>query len=201
MKKSVKAVIIAVAAVILVAAIVVGGLMIGGIVNVGNIGNKRTASIGTVEVNETGLNAYKTFPQVYKTVLKSLYDLSDETVEEFYAANGEGWSVYTVSVWVKNKDDIAIVISNAKSQLNGTENIWVCSKTNDADYVTVAPDAEGEFSFTVLAKGYDSADAVKKNLKALNPSIVFAENENAADQTFVKFDMTNADKFAIDIKF
>lgn len=198
MKKSAKAVIIAVAAVILVAAIVVGGLMIGGVVNVGE---ERTASIGTVEVNETGLNAYKTFPQVYKTVLKSLYDLSDETVEEFYAANGEGWSVYTVSVSVKNKDDIAIVVSNAKSQLNGTGNIWVCSKTNDTDYVTVAPGAEGEFSFTVLAKGYDSTDAVKKNLKALNPSIVFAENENAADQTFVKFDMTNADKFAIDIKF
>lgn len=198
MKKSVKAVIIAVAAVILVAAIVVGALMLGGVINVGE---KRTASIGTVEVNETGLNAYKTFPQVYKTVLKSLYDLSDENVEEFYSTNGEGWSVYTVSAWVKNKDDIAIVISNAKSQLNGTGNIWVCSKTNDTDYVTLAPGAEGEFSFTVLAKGYDSADAVKKNLKALNPSIVFAENENAADQTFVKFDMTNADKFAIDIKF
>ncbi len=198
MKKSVKAVIIAVAAVILVAVIVVGALMLGGVINVGE---KRTASIGTVEVNETGLNAYKTFPQVYKTVLKSLYDLSDETVEEFYSTNGEGWSVYTVSVSVKNKDDIAIVISNAKSQLNGTGNIWVCSKTNDTDYVTLAPGAEGTFSFTVLAKGYDSADAVKNNLKDLNPSIVFAENENAADQTFVKFDMANVDKFAIDIKF
>ena len=42
---------------------------------------------------------------------------------------------------------------------------------------------------------------MKSALKKLNPSIVFAENKSAADQTFVKFDMINAEKFAIDIKF
>lgn len=197
MKKNVKIILIVVA-VILAAAVIVGGLILGGVIVVGE---KRTASAQTIEIDETGLTAYKAYPQVYKTVLKSLYDLNDENIDDFYSSNGAGWNVYTVTVNVKNREDVAIVISNAKSQLNGTENIWVCAKTSDNDYVTVAPNSEGSFSFTVLAKGYDSADAVMKNLKSLNPSIVFAENPNAANQTFVKFDMTNADKFAIDINF
>lgn len=197
MKKNVKTILIVVA-VILAVAVSVGGLILGGVIVVGE---KRTASAQTIEIDETGLTAYKAYPQVYKTVLKSLYDLNDENIDDFYSSNGAGWNVYTVTVNVKNREDVAIVISNAKSQLNGTENIWVCAKTSDNDYVTVAPNSEGSFSFSVLTKGYDGADAVMKNLKSLNPSIVFAENPNAANQTFVKFDMTNADKFAIDINF
>lgn len=198
MKKKVKILLIAIAAVILVAAIVVGGLILGGVINVGE---KRTATASTIEVNEAGLDPYKMHPQVYKTTLAGIYSLSDKDIEDFYATNGEGWNVYNVTVKVKNKDDVAIVISNASSQLNGTGSIWVKSKIVENDYVTVAPGAEAEFTFSVLAKGYDSADAVKENLKALNPSIVFAENPNAADQTHVRFDMNGAEKFAIDIKF
>ena len=67
--------------------------------------------------------------------------------------------------------------------------------------MTIAPGETGTFTFNVLAKGYSSPDDVKSALKKLNPSIVFAENKSAADQTFVKFDMINAEKFAIDIKF
>ena len=105
------------------------------------------------------------------------------------------------TVSIKNRSDTAIVISNAKSEANGTDNIWVCSRTNEANYVTIAPGETGTFTFNVLAKGYNSPDAVKSALKKLNPSIVFAENKSAANQSFVKFDMANADKFAIDIKF
>ena len=101
----------------------------------------------------------------------------------------------------RHRSDTAIVISNAKSEANGTDNIWVCSRTNEANYVTIAPGETGTFTFNVLAKGYNSPDAVKSALKKLNPSIVFAENKSAANQSFVKFDMANADKFAIDIKF
>lgn len=197
MKKNVKIILIVVA-VILAAAVIVGGLFLGGVINVGE---KRTASMSTIEINETGLTAYKTYPQVYKTVLKSLYGMTEENVDDFYTTNGDGWTVYDVTVTVKNKEDIAIVISNAKSAVNGTQGLWICSKSSENDYVTVDSGSEDTFTFTVLAKGYDSADAVKEQLKSLNPSIVFAENPNAADQTFVKFDMTNADKFAIDIKF
>ena len=115
--------------------------------------------------------------------------------------NCDGWNVYTQTVAIKNRSNIAIVISNAKSDANGTDNIWVCSRTREAEYVTIAPGETGTFTFNVLAKGYSSPDDVKSALKKLNPSIVFAENKSAADQTFVKFDMINAEKFAIDIKF
>ena len=180
MKKGKKAAIIIIA-VIAAAAIVVGGLVLGGVIPVGN---KRTASAQEIVVDDTAMTAYKTIPQVYKITL-----------------NCEGWNVYAQTVSIKNRSDTAIVISNAKSEANGTDNIWVCSRTNEADYVTIAPGETGTFTFNVLAKGYNSPDAVKSALKKLNPSIVFAENKSAANQSFVKFDMANADKFAIDIKF
>ena len=185
MKKGKKAAIIIIA-VIAAAAIVVGGLVLGGVIPVGN---KRTASAQEIAVDDT------------KITLKSLYGMSADDVAKFYENNCEGWNVYAQTVSIKNRSDTAIVISNAKSEANGTDNIWVCSRTNEADYVTIAPGETGTFTFNVLAKGYNSPDAVKSALKKLNPSIVFAENKSAANQSFVKFDMANADKFAIDIKF
>ena len=179
MKKGKKAAIIIIA-VIAAAAIVVGGLVLGGVIPVGN---KRTASAQEIAVDDTAMTAYKTIPQVYKITLKSLYGMSADDVAKFYENNCEGWNVY------------------AKSDANGTDNIWVCSRTNEADYVTIAPGETGTFTFNVLAKGYNSPDDVKSALKKLNPSIVFAENKSAANQSFVKFDMANAEKFAIDIKF
>lgn len=197
MKKGKKAAIIIIA-VIAAAAIVVGGLVLGGVIPVGN---KRTASAQEIAVDDTAMTAYKTIPQVYKITLKSLYGMSADDVAKFYENNCEGWNVYAQTVSIKNRSDTAIVISNAKSEANGTDNIWVCSRTNEANYVTIAPGETGTFTFNVLAKGYNSPDAVKSALKKLNPSIVFAENKSAANQSFVKFDMVNADKFAIDIKF
>ena len=190
MKKGKKAAIIIIA-VIAAAAIVVGGLVLGGVIPVGN---KRTASAQEIAVDDTAMTAYKTIPQVYKITLKSLYGMSADDVAKFYENNCEGWNVYAQTVSIKNRSDTAIVISNAKSEANGTDNIWVCSRTN-------APGETGTFTFNVLAKGYNSPDAVESALKKLNPSIVFAENKSAANQSFVKFDMANADKFAIDIKF
>lgn len=200
MKKGKKTAITAIIiiAVIAVAAIVIGGLILGGVIPVGNA---RTASAQEIAVDDTAMNAYRTIPQVYKITLKTLYGMSADDVSKFYENNGEGWNVYAQTVSIKNRSDTAIVISNAKSEANGTGNIWVCSRTNEADYVTVAPGETGTFTFNVLAKGYSSPDDVKAALKNLNPSIVFAENKSAANQSFVKFDMTSAQKFAIDIKF
>lgn len=198
MKKGKKAAIIIIA-VIAAAAIVVGGLMIGGVIPTGN---KRTASAKEITIDDTAMGvAYKSYPKVYKTTLRSLYGMSENDVAKVYENNCDGWNVYTQTVAIKNRSNIAIVISNAKSDANGTDNIWVCSRTREADYVTIAPGETGTFTFNVLAKGYGSPDDVKSALKKLNPSIVFAENKSAADQTFVKFDMINAEKFAIDIKF
>ncbi len=197
MKKGKKAAIIIIA-VIAAAAIVVGGLMIGGVIPTGN---KRTASAKEITVDDTAMVAYKSYPKVYKTTLRSLYGMSENDVAKVYENNCDGWNVYTQTVAIKNRSNIAIVISNAKSDANGTDNIWVCSRTREADYVTIAPGETGTFTFNVLAKGYNSPDDVKSALKKLNPSIVFAENKSAANQTFVKFDMINAEKFAIDIKF
>lgn len=135
MKKGKKAAIIIIA-VIAAAAIVVGGLVLGGVIPVGN---KRTASAQEIAVDDTAMTAYKTIPQVYKITLKSLYGMSADDVAKFYENNCEGWNVYAQTVSIKNRSDTAIVISNAKSEANGTDNIWVCSRTNEADYVTIAP--------------------------------------------------------------
>ena len=197
MKKGKKAAIIIIA-VIAAAAIVVGGLMIGGVIPTGN---KRTASAKEIVVDKDTITACRNHPKTYKSSLKHLYGMTPEDVEKFYENNCEGWNSYFQTVARKNNSNITIVISNAKSDANGTDNIWVCSRTREADYVTIAPGETGTFTFNVLAKGYSSPDDVKSALKKLNPSIVFAENKSAADQTFVKFDMINAEKFAIDIKF
>ena len=154
MKKGKKAAIIIIA-VIAAAAIVVGGLVLGGVIPVGN---KRTASAQEIAVDDTAMTAYKTIPQVYKITLKSLYGMSADDVAKFYENNCEGWNVYAQTVSIKNHSDTAIVISNAKSEANGTDNIWVCSRTNEADYVTIAPGETGTFTFNVLAKGYNSPD-------------------------------------------
>ena len=197
MKKGKKAAIIIIA-VIAAAAIVVGGLMIGGVIPTGN---KRTASAKEIVVDKDTITACRNHPKTYKSSLKHLYGMTPEDVEKFYENNCEGWNSYFQTVAIKNNSNITIVISNAKSDANGTDNIWVCSRTREADYVTIAPGETGTFTFNVLAKGYSSPDDVKSALKKLNPSIVFAENKSAADQAFVKFDMINAEKFAIDIKF
>ena len=139
MKKGKKAAIIIIA-VIAAAAIVVGGLVLGGVIPVGN---KRTASAQEIAVDDTAMTAYKTIPQVYKITLKSLYGMSADDVAKFYENNCEGWNVYAQTVSIKNRSDTAIVISNAKSEANGTDNIWVCSRTNEANYVTIAPAKPG----------------------------------------------------------
>ena len=119
MKKGKKAAIIIIA-VIAAAAIVVGGLVLGGVIPVGN---KRTASAQEIAVDDTAMTAYKTIPQVYKITLKSLYGMSADDVANFYENNCEGWNVYAQTVSIKNRSDTAIVISNAKSEANGTDNI------------------------------------------------------------------------------
>ena len=111
MKKGKKAAIIIIA-VIAAAAIVVGGLMIGGVIPTGN---KRTASAKEITVDDTAMVAYKSYPKVYKTTLRSLYGMSENDVAKVYENNCDGWNVYTQTVAIKNRSNIAIVISNAKS--------------------------------------------------------------------------------------
>lgn len=202
MKKGKKAAIIIIA-VIVAAAIVVGGLIIGGVIPVGN---KRTASAKEIVVDKDTITACRYHPEPYKSSLKRLYGMTPEDVEKFYENNCEGWNSYSQTVSIKNNSDTTIVISNAYTSVNGTENIWICTLSTEANsananYVTIAPGETGTFKFSVLAKGYNSPEEVKAALKKLKPSIVFAENKNAASQPFVKFDMLNAPKFAIDIKF
>lgn len=119
MKKGKKAAIIIIA-VIAAAAIVVGGLMIGGVIPTGN---KRTASAKEITIDDTAMVAYKSYPKVYKTTLRSLYGMSENDVAKVYENNCDGWNVYTQTVAIKNRSNIAIVISNAKSDANGTDNI------------------------------------------------------------------------------
>ena len=131
MKKGKKAAIIIIA-VIAAAAIVVGGLMIGGVIPTGN---KRTASAKEITVDDTAMVAYKSYPKVYKTTLRSLYGMSENDVAKVYENNCDGWNVYNQTVAIKNRSNIAIVISNAKSDANGTDNIWVSSRRDRNLYI------------------------------------------------------------------
>ncbi|MGN0545450.1 MAG: hypothetical protein ACI4I0_07795 [Acutalibacteraceae bacterium] len=197
MKKGKKIAII-IAAVVLAAAVTVGGLILGGVIPVGN---GRTASAKELTVDETSMNAYRTLPQVYETTLKTLYGMSEKEVADFYSNDAEGWGVYSQKVLIKNNSKTAIVVANAQSDANGSGNMWIFSRASDLNYITVLPGESGEFSFNVLVKGYSSEKEIRAQLKKLAPTIVYAENKNAANQSFVKFDMTNAEKFTLDIKF
>ena len=143
--------------------------------------------------------AEKAKREIYTTATSEHHKWKE--VADFYSNDAEGWGVYSQKVLIKNNSKTAIVVANAQSDANGSGNMWIFSRASDLNYITVLPGESGEFSFNVLVKGYSSEKEIRAQLKKLAPTIVYAENKNAANQSFVKFDMTNAEKFTLDIKF
>ena len=197
MKKGKKAAIIIIA-VIAAAAIVVGGLVLGGVIPVGN---KRTASAQEIAVDDTAMTAYKTIPQVYKITLKSLYGMSVDDVAKFYENNCEG--LERLRPDSLNKEPQRHCDSHLqreeRSERNGQHlGLLAHQRGQLCDHRSRR---NRDIHIQCPRQGLQQPRRCQIGSQEAQPEHRVAENKSAANQSFVKFDMANADKFAIDIKF
>ncbi len=117
------------------------------------------------------LEAFIKNPDRYKSRLVANYGLTEEKVEEFYAAP-ENWLTFEQIIVIENVGDTSCTIYGFEVENNGKNGIYI--NTSSGGEIGIAPGGSATTSFSVLCSDIElSSDEVKALVDEMNISVVY----------------------------